>query len=99
MPSLTIVRFCGDDLSLAEIQTVVRQGEARFGSLLAISPCEVFPPQRLTCFTHEDSVAPAHQIELRVCPGDEVPELPGKSLVCVGACFVESSLRKVAAYR
>lgn len=100
MPNLTSLRFCQDDLSLDAITTKVQQGEKRVGPLLAISPCEEFPPKRVTCFTHEEANASGQDIELRLCPpGGAIPTIPGKSVVCVGRCFVEGKLKRVAAFR
>jgi hypothetical protein len=99
MPNLTAVRFSEDDLGLDAITTTVQQGEGLIGPLLAISSCESFPPKRLTCFTHEQTNAPGQPIELRLSPGGVIPPIPGKTLVCIGNCFVEGKLRIVAAFR
>jgi hypothetical protein len=99
MANLTVVRFTEDDLDLASITTTVQQGETRLGPLLAISSCEDFPPKRLTCFTHEQTSAPSQAIELRLCPGGVIPTISGKTLVCIGNCFVQAELRMVAAFR
>ncbi|MBK7674657.1 MAG: hypothetical protein IPJ27_07720 [Candidatus Accumulibacter sp.] len=102
MKNCTSVRFSEDDLGLDALTTIVQQGEQRLGPLLAISPCEDFPPNRLNCFTHESPGAPAAAfaaIELRLCSGGNIPQIPGKTLVCLGDCFVDSQLRLVAAFR
>jgi hypothetical protein len=99
MPNFTAVRFSEDDLALDAITTTVRQGENLLGPLLAISSCENFRPKRLTCFTHEMGTAPLKVMELHLCPGGVVPPIPGKTLVCIGNCFVEAELRMVAAFR
>lgn len=99
MANFTDVRFAGDDLTLDAVTTIVQQGEDRVGPLLAISSCEIFAPKRLTCFTHEQASAPGQAIELRLCPGGDIPTIPGKGLVCIGNCFVEGKLRMVAAFR
>jgi hypothetical protein len=99
MPNFTAVRFTEDDLDLAAITTTVQQGEGLVGPLLAISSCESFPPKRLTCFTHEQANGPGPAIELHLCPGGVIPTIPGKTVVCIGNCFVEAKLRMVAAFR
>jgi len=99
MPNFTAVRFSEDDLGLDAITITVQQGESLVGPLLAISSCESFPPKRLTCFTHEQANAPGQAIELHLCPGGAIPTIPGKTVVCIGNCFVEAKLRIVAAFR
>jgi hypothetical protein len=99
MANFTAVRFSEDDLELDAITTTVQQGEERLGPLLAISSCEAFPPNRLTCFTHEVTDAPGKAIALHLCPGGAIPTIPGKTLVCIGNGFVDGKLRMVAAFR
>ncbi len=99
MTNSTAVRFSEDDLGLDAVTTTVQQGEERVGPLLAISSCEHFAPKRLTCFTHERTGAPAEAIELHLCPNGKIPTIPGKTLVCIGDCLVDSRLRMVAAFR
>ena len=99
MPNITAVRFIEDDLDLARITELVQAGEEDVGPLLAISACEHFPPRRLTCFTHEDKETPAGVLELRLCSGGAVPKVPGKTLLCIGRCFVAGSKQTVAAFR
>lgn len=99
MTNFTAVRFSEDDLGLDAVTTTVQQGEQLVGPLLAISSCEHFAPNRLTCFTHEHTDKPDKAIELLLCLGGTIPTIPGKTLVCIGNCFVDSELRKVAAFR
>jgi hypothetical protein len=99
MPNPTAVRFSEDDLDLAAMTTIVQQGEEFIGPLLAISSCEDFPPKRLTCFTHEEAATPAKPLELRLCPGGVAPTVAGKTIVCIGHCFVAAKLETVAAFR
>jgi len=99
MANSTAVRFSEDDFGLDALTTIVQQGEQVEGPLLALSSCEHFAPNRLTCFTHERTSTPAEAIELHLCPNGKIPTIPGKTLVCIGDCFVESKLRLVAAFR
>lgn len=100
MPNLTTVFFSEDDLGLDAITATVQETEDVVGPLLAISRCESVPRKRLTCFTHEDTNAPGQAIELRLFPPDGgIPTIPGKTLVCIGNCFVKGKREKVAAFR
>jgi len=99
MPNITVLRFIEDDLDLAKITKLVLAGEEDVGPLLAISSCEHFPPRRLTCFTYEDADVPAGAIALHLCPGGAVPQVPGKTLLCIGRCFVAGVKHTVAAFR
>lgn len=97
MSNFTSVCFSEDDLGLALLTTIVQQGEQIRRSLAGDDSCQHFA-RRLACFTHERTDAPLRPLNC-TCPDGEIPTIPGKTLVCIGNCFVESRLRMVAAFR
>lgn len=100
MVHFTVVYFIEDDLALPDIERVLNDQEGLLRApLLAISPCTDFPPKRLTCLTHAKAGKPDRPVELHKLPGGAIPTIPGKTLVCIGRCFVEGTALEVAAFR
>lgn len=100
MAHFTVVYFIEEDLSLRDIERVlnVQEGLLR-APLVAISLCTDVPSKRLTCLTHAEAGKPDRPIELRELSGGAIPMIPGKTLLCIGRCFVEGTPLEVAAFR
>lgn len=101
MAHFTVVYFIEEDRTMRDIERELNNQEGLLRApLLAISPCTDFLPKRLACLTHAKAGKPDKPIELHELPaGGAIPTIPGKTLVCIGRCFVERTPLEVAAFR
>ena len=101
----TEVRFAKKTYSRDQLQTFLRNREALSFRIVAISAtddaAEYTPvhPRTLVTIVQADT-APDTPVEVIEYHTPRPPELPdGKTLVCVGHCFLDGSLANVLVYR
>jgi hypothetical protein len=100
MANFTVVTFIEDDLSLPDLEEVLNQKEDLLrGPVLAISPCTDIVSKRLICVTFAKAGKPDKPIALKEISNGAIPTIPGRTLVCIGRCFVKGIPLEVAAFR
>jgi hypothetical protein len=98
--NFTQIRFAQSHLTLADLQNQVRVAEAGGRALLAISRLDRQGFPRMTAVTFEFAdTPPTPELTLIAYDGITLPDLGGRTAICIGQCIIEDKDSNVVATR